>query len=55
MNKFLKKTPGLKPAFRTVTLWLSPDLIDRIKIKAKKLNVSLDILIQQYISKGLQE
>ena len=50
-----KKLRGLKSSYRTVTLWFSPDIIYRIQMKAKKLNIPVNAFMVQCISKGLQK
>lgn len=45
--------PNLKLTSRPITLRLYASVIDRLKIKARKLDMPYQTLIKQYIFKGL--
>jgi hypothetical protein len=51
MNKSKKNS---KLATRTVTVWLPPDIISRLKMQAKRLNMSFENFAIYCISKGLK-
>lgn len=55
MKRRSKKIVNSQAATRVVTLWLEPKFINRVKTKAKKLNISYQNLIQQCSAEGAKK